>query len=256
MENNLILCKNWYEKGFYMEKDFVRFLSDVGYANHTVNVYLWKLKQFATENGYNSLTDLADDVFILLDKGMHGDRKFDADTLSEIKKYENVLILFNSFLFDIGFKRQFVFPCSSSANYMQILTTDRKYVPGVCSRTLIDIDKSTGKKTDKQWFSIQEVSDALHVSKNVLTRWNKLSEKEKLKKYIPHRYKGKGTNDVDLSCNANRKHEFGFSYYLLDELNDFLLYQFYDSTGVKREQYLSDEDIRKKPKSPKVARIR
>ena len=225
-------------KGCAMEKDFIQFLSDIKYANHTANVYLWKLKKFADENGYKNLFELADDVFILLDKGTHGDRKFDADTLVEIKKHENVLTLFNSFLFDIGFKRQFVIPCYSNPNIMKTLVTDKVYIPKVQSRTLVDKEK--GKITGKQYFSIDEVSKALHVDVKTLQRWADCGQK-------PYRYKGipseiAGNKDELKKYNPDM---FTFYYYKLDELNEFLAYQFKYGTERKREIYMSDTDIRK-----------
>lgn len=54
------------------------------------------------------LIALADDVFILLDRGVHSKRDFNNKTLSAIKNNRSVLTLFNSFLFDIGFKRGFI----------------------------------------------------------------------------------------------------------------------------------------------------
>lgn len=177
-----------------MEKDFIRFLSDIKYANHTANVYLWKLKKFADENGYKNLFELADDVFILLDKGTHGDRKFDTDTLSEIKKHENVLILFNCFLFDIGFKRRFVVPVPSSANYMQVLTTNQKYVPCVCPRTVHD-----DKDENRPRFTFTEVYLTLHISDRTLRYWAENGKR-------PRQHRDK----------------YGKIYYTKDELNDFL----------------------------------
>ena len=231
-----------------IEKDFSKFLVEIGYSKSTAKNYPCYLRKFAAENGYETIIDLADDVFTLLDKGIHEKRDFSKKTLSAVKRYNSVLILFNSFLFDVGFKRKFIIHRSSSMNYMEVLTTDKKHIPGVQPRTLVDIDKHTGQKTDKQWFSITEVADALHVGKDVLTRWDNLSEEEKREKYIPHRYKGEAVEGIDLSWNMNTSGKFNYSYYILTELNDFLEYQFDYGTGTKREQYLYDVDIRKNSK--------
>ena len=232
----LYACNKWY----VMEKDFIRFLSDIKYSNHTANVYLWKLKKFADKNGYKNLVELADDVFILLDQGRHGDRKFDTDTLSEIKRYENVLILFNSFLFDIGFKRQFVVPSPSSANYMQVLTTHQEFKENVCPRTLIDKDDK-GNITSKQFFNVSDVTKALHIQKEVLERWqNNLSSEEKKTKCIPNRYKGipDEIKDNPEEQNKYNPHFFSYYYYKLKELNDFLEYQFDYGTDQLRLKYM------------------
>ena len=231
-----------------LECDFKDFLIKLGYSRGAANLCWWHLKLFARNNKYKTMIDLADDVFILLDRGVHFDRQFNKKTLSNIRRNEKILTLFNSFLFDIGFERKFVTMCYAPINYKYFLTTDQFYIPGVQPRTLVDIDKATGKKTDKQWFSISEVTTALHIEPEVLRRWNGWDENTKKEKYIPHRYKGKCKENIDLSCNTNQKHEFGYYYYLLDELNDFLWYQFHEGTGVKREQYLSHEDIRKSKK--------
>ena len=238
-------------KGLLMtliEKDFSKFLVEIGYSKSTAKNYPCYLRKFATENGYETIIDLADDVFTLLDKGAHEKRDLSKKTLSAVKRYKSVLILFNSFLFDVGFKRKFIIHRPSSMNYMEVLTTDKKHIPGVQPRTLVDIDKHTGQKTDKQWFSITEVADALHVGKDVLTRWDNFSEEKKRKNCIPHRYKGETVEGIDLTWNMNKSERFNYSYYILKELNDFLEYQFDYGTGTKREQYLSDVDIRKNSK--------
>ena len=221
-----------------MEKDFIQFLSDIKYANHTANVYLWKLKKFADKNGYKNLVELADDVFILLDQGRHGDRQFNADMLADIEKHKSVLTLFNGFLFDIGYRRRFVVRCSSSMNCMKFLTTDRVYIPKVQPRTLADKEK--GEITGKQYFSIGDVVEALHVNEKTLQRWADCGKK-------PYRYKGIPSeiagNDDELK--KYNRDMFNFYYYKLDELNAFLAYQFEYGTERKREIYMSDTDIRK-----------
>lgn len=231
-----------------IEQDFSKFLIEIGYSKSTANSYPYYLRKFAAENGYANLVDLADNVFVLLDMGVHGERKFEKNTLSAIKKHKRLLTLFNSFLFDINFGRKFIIPGSSSIDYMYVLSTNQKYIPGLKPRTLIDIDKHTGKKTDKQWFSMTEVADALHIGKDVLTRWDNFSEEKKRENCIPHRYKGEAVEGIDLTWNMNKSEKFNYSYYILKELNDFLEYQFDYGTGTKREQYLSDVDIRKNSK--------
>ena len=43
-----------------MEKDFSKFLSELGYSKQTVNIYPSKLTKVAHEIGYKSLVDLAE----------------------------------------------------------------------------------------------------------------------------------------------------------------------------------------------------
>lgn len=155
-----------------MEKDFMRFLSDINYSDHTANVYLWKLKKFADENGYKTLMALADDVFILLDKGVHGDRKFDKDALVEIKKHENVLMLFNGFLFDIGYRRDFVVPCNSATNFVRVLITIREPTK--------DLPRLVGDSKDpnRHLFPVSEVAEFLYVKERALRYRAKCSGKK------------------------------------------------------------------------------
>ena len=81
-----------------IEKDFSKFLVEIGYSKSTAKNYPCYLRKFAAENGYETIIDLADDVFTLLDKGVHEKRDFSKKTLSAVKRYNSVLILFNSFL--------------------------------------------------------------------------------------------------------------------------------------------------------------
>lgn len=229
-----------------IEKDFGKFLIEIGYSNYTANLYPHRLNQFALENGYTSLIDLADDVFILLDQGIHGDRKFNEKTLSAIKKYNSVLKLFNSFLFDIQYKRNFVVHCAPSMDYIGLLATNQTYIPGVQTRTLIDKDGE--KNTDKQYFGMKEVMAVLHIDEKTLKRWDDKDKEGKLKEYFPHRYKYNEKGDIDLTTKTNTVGIWNYYYYRLDELNNFLKYQFDKCKGQKREQYLSDADIRKSKK--------
>ena len=229
-----------------IERDFYYFLISIGYKKHTASNYKYSLQKFTTEGGFDNLVNLADNVLILLDLIVHNDSKIDKRTLDTILRYKNILTLFNSFLFDIHYPRKFIPHPIPDADYTRYLTTDQKYIPGKQQRTLIDIDKDTGKPTGKQWFDRNEVAEALHIDLKVLTRWNKMSKEERIEKCIPNRYKAKDKNDIDLSYNMNKKKEFGYGYYTLKELNDFLGYQFDHGTGIKREQYLSDIDTRKR----------
>lgn len=222
-----------------IERDFYRFLISIGYQNHTASNYKYSLKKFTAERGFENLENLADNVLILLDLIVNNDNKIDKRTLDTILRYKNVLTLFNSFLFDIHYPRKLIPTPIPDADYTRFLTTNQKYIPGKQQRTLIDIDNHTGKPTGRQWFGIPEVAEALHISRRVLTRWNDMKQQERDKKHIPNRYKGKSQYDIDLSWHMNQKGEFGFSYYTLKELNDFLEYQFDYGTGVKRDLYLS-----------------
>ena len=58
-----------------MEKDFSKFLSELGYSKQTGNIYPSKLTKVAHEIGYKSLVDLADNVFILLNGSKYNDGK-------------------------------------------------------------------------------------------------------------------------------------------------------------------------------------
>ena len=229
-----------------IEKDFGKFLIEIGYSNYTANLYPHRLNQFALENGYTSLIDLADDVFILLDQGIHGDRKFNDEQLSKIHKYKNVLTLFNSFLFDIQYKRKFVVSYLPPKGCFGLLSTAKPYIPGVSPRILIDIDNNG--PTNKQYFGMKEVMAALHIDEKTLKRWDNKDKEGKLKAYFPHRYKGNEKGDIDLTTDTTEVGIYNFYYYRLDELNDFLEYQFKYCKGKKREQYLSDTDIRKSKK--------
>lgn len=222
--------------------DFSKFLTEIGYSQSTAYNYVCYLKKFAKENEYADLIALADDVFILLDQGVISNRDFNNKTLSAIKKNRSVLTLFNSFLFDIDFKRGFVVSCSSSTDYVGILMTDQRYIPGKQPRTLID--KDTSGPTNKQYFAMREVMSALHVDEKTLKRWDNKDRAGTLAPYFPHRYKGNPNGDIDLSTTTTKSGEYRFYYYRLDELNRFLQYQFDYGTGTKREQYLSDGDIR------------
>lgn len=226
-----------------IEKDFGEFLSELGYSKSTSTIYPYYLKKFASENGYANLIDLADDVFSLLDKGKFDNRDFNKKTLSDIKKYNSVLTLFNSFLFDIDFERRFFIRKTIPLDYLGVLVTDKTYIPGVRPRTLKD-----NNYENKQWFTTKDVMDALHIDKKTLERWAKKDKEGKLKEHFPHRYKGKGKGDIDLSTCNSKSGVFRYYYYRLDELNDFLAYQFYDCKGTKREQFLSETDIRKSKK--------
>lgn len=231
-----------------IEQDFLKFLIELGYTKNSAYWYKSKLKKFAKDAGYGSLIELADDVFILLDQSVRGDRRFNDEKLTRVRKNKNILRLFNGFLFDIHYERKFIIPRSPSINYFGVLTTNQTHIPSVRPRTLIDIDEHTGQKTNKQWFGIAEVANALHIGKDVLTRWENFSEEKKLENCIPHRYKGEVVEGIDLSWNGNNIKKFNYSYYILEELNNFLEYQFDYGTGTKREQYLSDDDIRKNSK--------
>ena len=234
-----------------IEHDFINFLIEIGYAQHTANVYNWKLNKFAKENGYTNLIELADDVFILLNE--HNNKElftknieFDEKLLQEIHTYKQILILFNSFLFDIEFQRKFIVAHSLPKGYFGLLSTNETYIPGVRSRTFIDRD--TNGTTNKQYFSIAEVVSALHVDEKTLKRWDDKDKEGKLKEHFPHRYKGNEKGDIDLNPPTTKVGIYNFYYYRLDELNDFLEYQFKYCKGQKREQYLSDADIRKSKK--------
>lgn len=225
-----------------IRNDFSKFLTEIGYSQSTAYNYAHYLNKFAKENEYADLIALADDVFILLDRGIHSNRDFNHKTLAAIKKNKSLLTLFNSFLFDVNFKRDFVIPCSSSTAYLGVLMTDQPYISGKQPRTLID--KDTSGPTNKQYFDMREVMSALHVDEKTLKRWDNKDKEGKLAPYFPHRYKDNPKGDIDLSTNNTLTGIYRFYYYRLDELNKFLEYQFYYGSGIKREQYLRDGDIR------------
>lgn len=228
-----------------MEKDFYKFLVSIGYSTYKASAYKFYLNRFMIENGFDNLVDLADNVFELLNQTIYNYNEIDKKTLEAVLCYKDVLTLFNSFLFNITYPRKFIVCNRKSTKDILYLTTNQPYIPGCQPRALIDIDSHTGKPTDKQWFGIPEVANALHIDEKVLKRWSNLPESERKAKYIPNRYKGKVSDDIDLSWNGTANGEFGFYYYTLNELNDFLEYQFDYGKGNKREWYLSDIDIRK-----------
>ena len=88
-----------------IEHDFLKFLVEIGYAKNSAYWYKSKLKKFAKETRYSSLVDLADDVFVLLNYYNQENIRFDEGLLSKIREYKNILVLFNSFLFDICYPR-------------------------------------------------------------------------------------------------------------------------------------------------------
>lgn len=224
----------------WLYTEFKKYLLELGFSDSTANNYPCYLKKIARKNRYKDLYDLAKDVFILLDQGKHGERKFDEKLLAEIKKNKSVLTLFNGFLFDIDFKRDFVVPCSRSTNYIGILSTDQMYIPGKQPRTLIDKDRN-GKPTNKEYFSIYEVMDALHITEKTLKRWDDYDKKGILKEHFPHRYKGNTMGNINLSTTMSKTGIYGYYYYRLDELNAFLDYQFRKGTPEQKKRYMSDQ---------------
>jgi hypothetical protein len=132
-----------------LEQKFKTWLKERGFKQSTIYDYDTKLVRFCRRNGYNNFEDLADDVFILLDKGEHSDRHFDEPLLEEIEKYEAVLKKFNGFLFVIGYRRDFVMPCSASTNFMFALSVKTKstnITPCVLHETIEGKDWCTAKE--------------------------------------------------------------------------------------------------------------
>ena len=132
-----------------LKTQYTNWLSELGLKPNTIYDYTTRLVRFCRRNGYNSFEDLADDVFILLDKGKHSDRHFDKSLIKEIEKYETVLKKFNGFLFIIGYRRNFVMPCSSSTNFMfalSVKTKSTKTTPCVLHETIEGKDWCTAKE--------------------------------------------------------------------------------------------------------------
>lgn len=211
-----------------IRNDFSKFLTEIGYSQSTAYNYAHYLNKFAKGNEYADLVALADDVFILLDRGIHGNRDFNHKILAAIKKNKSVLTLFNSFLFDVNFKRDFVIPCSSSTNCMQVLSTVQSYKQGSEPRRLVDYYSGTNKtETGKEYFTSVEVADALHINERTLRRWAKDERRRHIIDHIPRRYKGIppeiAGNQEELNKYNNKL--FDDFYYKLDELNDFLEFQ-------------------------------
>lgn len=132
-----------------LEKHYINWLKERGFKQSTIYDYYKKLIRFCHRTGYNSFEDLADDVFILLDKGEHSDRCFDEYLLKEIEKHEAILKKFNGFLFIIGYRRNFVMPCSASTNFMfalSVKTKSTKTSPCVLYETIEGKDWCTAKE--------------------------------------------------------------------------------------------------------------
>lgn len=236
-----------------IEQDFLKFLIELGYTKNSAYWYKSKLKKFAKDTGYKSLVDLADDVFILLDQSYRGNIEFDDEILSKIRKNENILALFNSFLFDVCYPRAFVINSSRTTNNMCTLSTFKPYSEGSAPRQLIDFDKIYKRYTDKKYFNMTEVEDALHVKDRTLTRWAQKDEKGDLKEHQPHRYIGippeiEG-NEAEL--NKYNKTLFDEYYYKLHELNEFLEYQFYHGTPERKKKYMAETYTTKYTKKQK-----
>lgn len=225
-----------------MEKDFSKFLSELGYSKQTVNIYPSKLTKVAHEIGYKSLVDLADNVFILLNgnKYKYNDRKHEDKILSAVKKNRSLLILFNSFLLDIGWKQNFFQNCSLPKNCMGFLSTVPGYEKGKMARQLIDIDNNGTTITDKQYFSMYEVEKALPISERELERWNTKDIKGKLIRDEPHMYTGIPSEIKDNKTEIERYSPtlFTHNYYKLNELNKFLDFIFLHGEPRAKEKYM------------------
>lgn len=142
-----------------MESDFKKFLIELGYSEHIVNIYISSLQKFSEHNGYKTIFDIADDVFILLNQGKHTDRHFKKVLLKEVKRYKAVLKLFNSFLFVVGYRRDFVRPCSSTTNFMFCLSV---LTPSTATSPCVLYDKN------KDWCTASEICRTIEIADSVL----------------------------------------------------------------------------------------
>lgn len=193
-----------------LEQQYKNWLTEQGLKPNTVYDYNIRLIRFCRRNGYDRFEDLADDVFILLDKGVHSGLILDDGFVQEIGKYETVLKNFNGFLFDIGYKRDYGISYSESKDIVKVLTTFQKYVPGQCPRTVHDdVDEN---RTE---FTFEEVYRTLHISDRLLRYWAEDGKR-------PRQHRDK----------------HGKSYYKKDELNEFLLEWFEKKDSKTRDKFM------------------
>ena len=98
-----------------------------------------------------------------------------------------------------------------------------------------------------------DVEDALHVEERTLTRWAQKDEQGDLKEHQPHRYIGVPPeiegNEAEL--NKYNKTLFDNYYYKLDELNEFLRYQFWHGTPEHKKKYMAETYTTKYTKKQK-----
>lgn len=144
-----------------LKHQFINWLSELGLKPNTIYGYTIRLTRFCRRNGYNSFEDLAEEVFILLDKGEHGERYFDKSLIKEIEKYETVLKKFNGFLFIIGYRRNFVIPCSPTTNFIYTLsvkTESTNATPCVLHET----------QEGKDWCSAKEICRTIKIADSEL----------------------------------------------------------------------------------------
>ena len=142
-------------------QQYIDWLVEIGLKPRTVYDYKNRLIRFCRNNGYYTLEELADDVFILLDQGRHSDRHFDESLLQDIKKHEIALKKFNGFLFIIGWRRHFVMPCTSSTNFMKCLSVANKSTdttPCVLYEN----------QEDKDWCTAKEICATIYIADSVL----------------------------------------------------------------------------------------
>lgn len=238
-----------------IEHDFVNFLIEIGYTKNSAHWYKGKLTKFAKETGYKSLVDLADDVFVLLNYYNQRNIKFDDELVSKIHKYKNILVLFNSFLFDICYPRTlFIYRSHTTTDTVMFsLSTLKPYSPGLEPRQLVDFDKINKRYTDQKYFNMAEVEDALHVKERTLTRWAQKDENGDLKEHEPHRYIGIPPEIKENEAELNKYNLTLFNnyYYKLDELNEFLRYQFRHGTPKHKKKHMAETYTTKYTKKQK-----
>lgn len=193
-----------------LEQKFKTWLKEQGLKPSTIYDYNIRLIRFCRHNGYDRYEDLADDVFILLDKGIHSGFVFGNDFVQEIENYETVLKNFNGFLFDIGYKRDFGIPYASSMDIAKVLTTFKKYEPGKQPRTVHDdVDE------DRTEFTFGEVFRTLHISERMLRYWAETGKR-------PRQHKDK----------------YGRIFYKKDEINEFLLEWYEKKDSKTRDKFM------------------
>ncbi len=142
-------------------RQYTNWLVEMGLSPRAVSDNANRLIRFCRKHGYRTLEELADDVFILLDQGKHTDRHFDESLLQDINRHASALKKFNGFLFVIGYRRDFVVPCTSSTNFIKCLSVAKKSTettPCVLYET----------QEGKDWCTAKEICATIYIADSVL----------------------------------------------------------------------------------------